>query len=108
LIEQLIGKDPALYSITVPRTFMTMAAIFSVAVIGIAQLYRVPPLGWKPEGWNQSEGVKVSSGLSTKQMLGTWQFYALFVTYFLGGWWGRKRLDRPLRCCRRSEKVGHS
>ena len=84
LIEALIGKNPAQFHTTLPRTFMTMAVIFSVAVIGMAQLYRLPPSGWKPAGWAPPPGSHLSLGVSTKQMLGTWQFYALWLTYFLG------------------------
>jgi OFA family oxalate/formate antiporter-like MFS transporter len=84
LVEQLIGRNPALYSVTVPRTFVTMAIIFSIAVIGMAQLYRLPPPDWKPEGWSPPPGVLVTRSLSTAEMFRTWQFYALWVTYFLG------------------------
>ena len=84
LIETLIGKDPAQFQMSVPRTFMIMAVIFSVTVIGLAQLYRLPPPDWKPEGWTPPPGLRVTVGLSTKGMFGTWQFYALWVTYFLG------------------------
>jgi OFA family oxalate/formate antiporter-like MFS transporter len=84
LVEQLIGKNPSLYAETVPRTFVTMAIIFSVAVIGMAQLYRLPPENWKPANWTPPAGVLVSKSLSTREMFGTWQFYALWLTYFLG------------------------
>jgi OFA family oxalate/formate antiporter-like MFS transporter len=84
LIEALVGKDPAQYAVSIPRTYMTMAVIFSVAVIGMAQLYRLPPGGWKPAGWTPPVGARVAHSLSTVQMFGTWQFYALWLTYFLG------------------------
>src|SRR5258708_33246174 len=84
LIEALIGKDPAQFHSSVPRTFVTMAAIFSVAVFGMAQLYRLPPSGWKPAGWVPPVGARVAHSLSTKEMFGNWQFYALWLTYFLG------------------------
>lgn len=84
LIELLIGKDPSRYAVTVPHTFISMAIIFSVAVIGMAQLYRLPPRDWKPEGWTPPPDVRFRTSLSTREMFGTWQFYVLWVTYFLG------------------------
>ena len=50
LLEALIGTDASRYQETIPRTFMVMAAIFLVCVIGSAQFYRVPPAGWRPAG----------------------------------------------------------
>jgi OFA family oxalate/formate antiporter-like MFS transporter len=38
LIETLVGHDPAAYHETIPRTFFIMATIFTVAIIGLAQL----------------------------------------------------------------------
>ena len=84
LIEGLIGKDPSRFAETIPRSFVVMAAIFAVAVIGAAQLYRVPPPGWKPEGWTPPAGSTAGREISSRQMLGTWQFYALWIIYFLG------------------------
>lgn len=84
LVEALIGKDPSRYHDSVPQTFLVMAGIFCVAVVGLAQFYRVPPPGWKPEGWAPPPGAQAARSLSTLEMFGTWQFYALYVTYFLG------------------------
>jgi MFS family permease len=38
-------------SVGVWETFLVMAAIYFVFMIGGAFSYRVPPSGWKPEGW---------------------------------------------------------
>jgi OFA family oxalate/formate antiporter-like MFS transporter len=84
LIERLIGKDPAALHETIPRTFLVMAAIFTVSIVGSAQLFRVPPPGWKPAGWNPPTGPNAPRELSTGQMLATWQFYALWTIYLLG------------------------
>jgi OFA family oxalate/formate antiporter-like MFS transporter len=83
LIERLIGKVPAEYSRTIPLTFITMAAIFLVLVVGLAQLYRVPPAGWKPAGWTGGAN-DAGASLSTKEMLRHWQFYALYALFALG------------------------
>lgn len=85
LLEALLGKDPALYGATIPRTFFLLAAVFYVLVIGCAQFFRVPPKGWKPAGWNPPAGAQaLRLDLAPSQMLRTWQFYVLWIVYFLG------------------------
>ncbi len=86
LLEALIGSDPARYAETIPRTFLIMAAIFFVCVTGAAQVYRTPPPGWKPEGWSPraSAGATAKADFSPVEMLRTWQFYGLWLLYFLG------------------------
>ena len=86
LLEALIGTDASRYQETIPRTFMVMAAIFLVCVIGSAQFYRVPPAGWRPAGWSppQTAGVEGTQDFTPREMLETWQFYVLWLIYFLG------------------------
>jgi OFA family oxalate/formate antiporter-like MFS transporter len=85
LLEALIGKDPARLGETIPRTFLVLAGMFFVGVIGAAQVYRVPPPGWKPAGWTPPAGRGAGRvDIPTREMLGTWQFYALWAVYFLG------------------------
>lgn len=84
LLEFLIGKDPAQLAVTIPKTFLILSVLFYAGVIGAAQLYRVPPAGWKPVGWNPPAGRANQADLPPKAMLGTWQFYALWMVYFLG------------------------
>jgi MFS transporter, OFA family, oxalate/formate antiporter len=85
LLQSLIGTDATKHAETIPRTFMILAALFYVTVIGAGQFYRVPPPGWKPEGWTPPQGAKAAGpDSSVGKMMGTWQFYALYVLYFLG------------------------
>ncbi len=84
LLEYLIGNDPSRLAITLPRTFLILAGIFYVGVIGAAQFYRVPPAGWRPAGWTPPPGRIGAGEMTPLQMLGTWQFYALWLLYFLG------------------------
>ncbi len=90
LIERLLGTDPAMWATTIPRTFMILSAIFFVCVIGAAQVYTVPPPGWKPEGWTPPAAATTAAGVAVKaefapaEMVKTWQFYCLWLIYFLG------------------------
>ncbi len=84
LLETLLGNDPARLGETIPRTFLILAAIFYTGVIGSAQLYRVPPAGWKPAGWTPTAARTGATEMPPGQMVRTWQFYALWIVYFLG------------------------
>jgi OFA family oxalate/formate antiporter-like MFS transporter len=90
LIERLLGTDPAMWATTIPRTFMILSVIFFICVIGAAQVYAVPPAGWKPEGWTPPAAATTAAGAIAKaefapgDMIKTWQFFALWVIYFLG------------------------
>ena len=83
LLEALIGTDSSRYQETIPRTFLVMAAIFLVCVIGSAQFYRVPQAGWRPAGWSPPQTAGAQE-FTPREMLGTWQFYVLWLIYFLG------------------------
>jgi OFA family oxalate/formate antiporter-like MFS transporter len=86
LLEALMGSDPARFATTIPQTFLIMAAIFTIFVVGAAQFYRVPPPGWRPTGWAPATGAgpAMKEEFSPREMLRTWQFYALWLVYFLG------------------------
>ena len=83
LLEMLLGADPARFSSTIPRTFFVLAATCLAGVIGAAQFYRTPPAGWQPPGWRQTSAA-AREQLPPRRMLATWQFYALWLVYFLG------------------------
>jgi len=85
LIERLIGKDPAQFATTIPSTFVVIAIISVIGVVTAAQFCKAPPAGWRPAGW-QPKAAAVSARENTPPggMLATWQFYALWVVYFLG------------------------
>jgi MFS transporter, OFA family, oxalate/formate antiporter len=85
LLEALLGKDPAQYATTIPRTFQILSALFFVLVPGCAYFFRVPPAGWLPEGWKPSASTQAASAnYSPMEMLKTWQFAVLWLVYFLG------------------------
>jgi len=82
LIEALIGKDPSRFVETIPLTFYLIGAIFLIVVVGAAQFYRVPPAGWTPAGWVPPATLPRHS-IPSRRVLATWQFYALWATFFL-------------------------
>jgi MFS transporter, OFA family, oxalate/formate antiporter len=84
LIETLIGSNPAALASTIPRTFFVLALMFYIGVIGIAQMYRVPPPAWRPAGWVPPPTRTGSGDFRPAQALRTWQFYALWILYFVG------------------------
>lgn len=84
LLEALLGKDPSQFAVTVPRTFLILSVIFFVGVVGAAQFYQVPPVGWRPAGWSPPVGQAVAVEISPRTMMGMWQFYVLWFVYFLG------------------------
>jgi len=84
LLEALMGANPAQLGVTIPRTFLILSGIFFVGVIGAAQLYKVPPPGWRPPNWTTAGARATTIESGPKQVIASWQFYALWVVYFLG------------------------
>jgi MFS family permease len=51
LADKLMKYFASATSVGVWQTFLVMAAIYFVFMLGGALAYRVPPTGWKPAGW---------------------------------------------------------
>ena len=84
-IERLIGSDPSRFASTIPSTFAVIGIISALAVAGAAQFCKTPPVGWKPEGWTPPPAsVSTRQQVSSAGMLATWQFYVMWLIYFLG------------------------
>jgi MFS transporter, OFA family, oxalate/formate antiporter len=84
-IERLIGTDASRFTSTIPSTFIVIAIISVLGVVGAAQFCKAPPAGWKPEGWTPGPAsVATREQVPPGGMLATWQFYALWMIYFLG------------------------
>jgi OFA family oxalate/formate antiporter-like MFS transporter len=86
LMEKLIGENPDAWASTVPRMFIILSITFYICVIGAAQIYRVPPAGWTPPGWTPpaAVGAPTREDYPPADMIKQWQFYCLWLMYFLG------------------------
>ena len=65
-------------------TFLVMAAVYFVFMMGGAMGYRVPPSGWKPEGWTpppaQANNAMITQGhVHVKKVWGIPQFWLVWV-----------------------------
>ncbi|WP_407313282.1 OFA family MFS transporter [Pseudomonas sp. nanlin1] len=90
LMNHFAGPD----GVGVWQSFLVMAAIYFVFMIGGALSYRVPPTGWKPEGWTPpakkatamitNRHVHVSVAWKTPQFRLVWLVLCLNVSAGIG------------------------
>ena len=69
-------------SVGVWQTFVTMGAIYFLFMMGGAFLYRVPPVGWRPEGWAPPASAKAmitSGNVHLKDAHKTPQFWMIWM-----------------------------
>jgi MFS family permease len=66
LAAALMGHFASPTGVGVWQSFVVMAAIYFVFMIGGALSYRVPPTGWKPEGWT-APAKKASNAMITQR-----------------------------------------
>ncbi len=83
-LEWMIGKDVAGMNASIPKTFFVLAGVFLVGVVGAAQLYEVPPAGWKPAGWKGGAAGGTGLEMQAGEMVRSVKFYVLWGIYFLG------------------------
>ncbi|SAI30635.1 MFS permease [Bordetella ansorpii] len=70
------------------QTFLTMAIIYFVFMMSGAMGYRVPPTGWKPEGWtppaSQANNAMITKGhVHVKRVWGIPQFWLVWLVLCL-------------------------
>jgi MFS transporter, OFA family, oxalate/formate antiporter len=77
-----------LYTYGLPTTVLTLGIAFLVVVCGLAQLLAPPPAGYVPEGQAvkpaAAGAVQKKEEYLPKEMLTTWQFYALWFMFACG------------------------
>jgi OFA family oxalate/formate antiporter-like MFS transporter len=103
LLEAYIGRDAARFPVTVPNAFLYMAVFFLIAVIGLAQLYKLPPAGWVPAGWTPPADRVSSEEIGPGGMVRHWQFVILWVIFFFGAAAGLTAIGESVQTYR--EKV---
>ena len=82
LLSQLIKSSG------IATTFYTVAAIMLIFVCGAAAMFKVPPAGYKPAGWNPpapAPGAQiVKTNYSPNEIIQTSSFWTLWFLYFIG------------------------
>jgi OFA family oxalate/formate antiporter-like MFS transporter len=81
----LINKLVA--SVGLANTFFIVGVILGVCVCGAGAMFKPPPAGYKPAGWNPpapAAGVAQKADWSPGEMIGAGQFWLLWIIYFFG------------------------
>ncbi len=84
-----LGGGQLLHHIGVSGTFITYGIAYTVIVL-IGSIWMVfPPEGWKPAGWNPpapigKKAVVGSIDFNSSEMLRSWQFYMILLTFAFG------------------------
>lgn len=65
LAAELMNHFASAESVGVWQSFVVMAVVYFVFMVGGALAYRVPPTGWKPEGWT-APVKKANNAMITK------------------------------------------
>ena len=93
LADNLMNTFKSGESVGVWQTFFAMAAIYFVFMMGGAFSYRLPPAGWRPDGWSPPETTKtmitarqvhLRDAHKTKQFWLIWAVLCLNVSAGIG------------------------
>lgn len=68
LADRLMNFFATSTSVGVWETFLTMAAVYFVFMMAGALGYRVPPSGWKPEGWTPPPSLANNSMITSRHV----------------------------------------
>jgi len=85
-LETAVARAAVLPSGVLP-TFLYLGIAYIVVVFVGAMFLRNPPAGYKPAGWNPPQpaaGAPVKRDFSAGQVLGTGQFWLIWLLYFCG------------------------
>ena len=84
-----LGGGELIKTIGMSDTFIVLGGIFFITILTGSIWMKFPAPGWKPAGWNPSE-TKTSAKMTghvdftSGQMLKTFQFYMIVLTYAFG------------------------
>jgi MFS family permease len=84
----LINRFASPTGVGVWQTFLVMAAVYFVFMMSGAFGYRIPPLGWKPKGWNPPANAKTNVMITkrhvhAKNIWGIPQFWLIWAVLCL-------------------------
>ena len=84
LAAELLKVFASPASVGVLQTFLVMAAVYSVFMLGGALAYRIPPSGWAPAGWtpppSQASNVMITRHhVHVKKVWGIPQFWLVWM-----------------------------
>ncbi len=71
----------------IASTFFAVGVIMLVGVCGSALMFKVPPAGYKPAGWNPptpSATTATKADWTPNEIIGNGQFYVLWLIYLFG------------------------
>jgi MFS family permease len=88
LADRLMKHFATATSVGVWETFLALAAIYFVFMMGGALSYRVPATGWKPEGWNppaaKGSNAMITHGhVHVRRVWSVPQFWLVWLVLFL-------------------------
>jgi OFA family oxalate/formate antiporter-like MFS transporter len=79
----LISK--LIVSIGLTQTFFAVGAIMLICVCGAGSMFKVPPAGYKPAGWNPpTPSTATKADWTPNEIIGNSQFYVLWLIYLFG------------------------
>ena len=84
LAAELMKRFATATDVGVSQTFIVMALVYFVFMMGGALSYRVPPTGWKPKGWTppakQDQSAMITHGhVHVKKVWGIPQFWLVWM-----------------------------
>ncbi|MDJ0747032.1 MAG: OFA family MFS transporter [Xenococcaceae cyanobacterium MO_167.B27] len=68
----------------VKQTLLILGIAFTMIILWISTMLKVPPTGWKPRGWQMDQSNKVRSQPHKSRLLQTSSFYGLWICYMIG------------------------
>jgi MFS family permease len=88
LADKLMKSFASATSVGAWETFLVLAAIYFVFMVGGALAYRVPASGWKPEGWTAPAAKSANTMITNRhvhvrKVLGVPQFWLVWLVLFL-------------------------
>jgi MFS family permease len=85
LTNALLGAYAETPAEALVPTLLTLAAIYAVLMTAGAAVIRVPPPGWRPEGWTPSpkkNAMQTHADVRVSRAVRTPQFYLLWIVLF--------------------------